>query len=660
MSETETAMASSHLWLSASQIAAMALPGLPGTARGVQIRAESENWLAPEREGQTWRRRSGRGGGFEFTPYALPLSARVKLVLDAAPVGEEAYTQKREREDLWRRYEAMPEALRQRAKKALEVINAVETLVASGTRKTHAVMLVANETRVGKTTINNWYRDLRGLNRCDWLPALAPHWGSTRNEAPCASEVWEYVKSDYLRVEQPNFTDCYRRAKAIAEEKQLAIPSEKTLLRRIQAFPPELVTLAREGVDALKRLYPAQQRRRDVFHALQAVNADGHRWDVFVKWEDGSVSRPVMVGFQDLYSGMILSWRIDKSENAETVRLAFGDMVENFGIPQMCYLDNGRNFASKWMTGGIPNRFRFKVKEDEPVGIMTQLGVEVHWTTPYSGQSKPIERAWRDLAQGAAKHPKFAGAWTGNNPMAKPENYASKAVPIEVFTEVVSAEIKAHNARPGRRSAVCGGKLSFLQAFKASYEASAITLATPEQQRLWLLAAESIRPDRKSGEIRLEGNRFWAEELLALRGQPCVVRFDPQALRDPLHVYRADGSFVVSAPCVQDTGFADKTAAQEHGRARRRWLRAAKEQLDAEKTLSLQELASMSVPGMGEEDDAPEAKIVRPYRPKTNGNAAVALAVSEEFEDGPSEDELAEIRRTQAVRERLKLINGGF
>ncbi|WP_245528436.1 transposase domain-containing protein [Gluconobacter morbifer] len=51
-------------------------------------------------------------------------------------------------------------------------------------------------------------------------------------------------------------------------------------------------------------------------------------------------------------------------------------------------------------TGGIPNRFRFKVKEDEPVGIMTQLGVEVHWTTPYSGQSKPIERAWTGLPSG--------------------------------------------------------------------------------------------------------------------------------------------------------------------------------------------------------------------------------------------------------------------
>ncbi|WP_040507433.1 transposase domain-containing protein [Gluconobacter morbifer] len=103
----------------------------------------------------------------------------------------------------------------------------------------------------------------------------------------------------------------------------------------------------------LSRIYPAQQRRRDVFHALQAVNANGHRWDVFVKWEDGTIGRPVMVGFQDLFSDMILSWRIDKSENAETVRLAFGDMVETYGIPKMCYLDNGRNFASKWMNAGI-------------------------------------------------------------------------------------------------------------------------------------------------------------------------------------------------------------------------------------------------------------------------------------------------------------------
>lgn len=458
------------------------------------------------------------------------------------------------------------------------------------------------------------------------------------------------LKTDFLRLERPNFSDCYRRVVTAGSDQGWTVPAERTLLRRIQAFPPELITLAREGVEALKRLYPAQQRRRDVFHALQAVNADGHRWDVFVKWEDGTIGRPVMVGFQDLYSGMLLSWRVDKSENSETVRLAFGDLVETYGIPQQCYLDNGRNFASKWLTGGIPNRFRFKIREDEPVGIMTQLNVDVRWTLPYSGQSKPIERAWRDLAQGAAKHPKFAGAWTGNNPMAKPENYASKAVPIAVFLEVIAGEIREHNARLGRRSAVCGGKASFLQVFKSSYEASPIIRATPEQQRLWLLAAEGVRTDGKNGEIRLEGNRFWCEELLALRGQPCVVRFDPQALQDPLHVYRVDGSFVVSAPCVEAVGFADKTAAQEHGRARKRWMRAAKEQLAAEKTLSLQELAALSTPGLGEEE-MPEARIVTPYRPvaRSAGNAALAVEMDEDELIAREQADLAEVLQFRAV-----------
>ncbi|HOK71525.1 MAG TPA: hypothetical protein PLM83_08745, partial [Bacillota bacterium] len=35
---------------------------------------------------------------------------------------------------------------------------------------------------------------------------------------------------------------------------------------------------------------------------------------------------------------------------------------------------------------------------------------EVHWTTPYHGQSKPIERAWKTLCEEVSKHPKFAGA----------------------------------------------------------------------------------------------------------------------------------------------------------------------------------------------------------------------------------------------------------
>ena len=83
----------------------------------------------------------------------------------------------------------------------------------------------------------------------------------------------------------------------------------------------------------------------------------------------------MLVAIQDVYSGKFLAWRLDESENRVPVRLAIGDMVERYGIPEHMVLDNGRSFASKWITGGTANRFRFKVRDDEPDGLLTQLGV---------------------------------------------------------------------------------------------------------------------------------------------------------------------------------------------------------------------------------------------------------------------------------------------
>jgi len=623
-----------HAWFTLAELAGMGLPDVPTTKRALQHRANAQNWLAPEKEGLTWRKRKGAGGGYEFTPYVLPLAARAKLAVAAHKAAEPTQAEKREKEELWRRYEALPDVHKAKAIKALSVIQAVETLCASGTRKTYAIMMVAQEAGVGHTTINNWYRDLRGLNRCDWLPALAPKYSRFTEQAECASRIWDFIRTDYLRPEKPNFSDCYSRAESLAKAEKLPIPSAKTLMRRFQKLNPAILILGRDGQEALTRKFPPQERDRTFFYALEAVNADGHEWDVFVKWPDGTVGRPVMVGFQDLYSGMILSWRVDRSENTEVVRLAFGDMVSEWGIPERCYLDNGRNFASKWLTGGTPTRYRFKVRDEEPDGIMVQLGVDVRWTTPYSGQSKPIERAWRDFAQRIAKHPAFAGAYSGNRPTNKPENYGSHAVPLDVFLTTIAAEIREHNARTGRKSKTCGGKLSFLQAFKASYENAQIRKATEEQARLWLMAAESIRADKVRGEIKFAGNRYWCEDLLQVRGETCVVRFDPQDYHAGIHVYRSNGSYLASAACIEAAGFSDRTAAQDHNRARKQWKRATKEALAAELKMSIAEVAQITANYTEESDEPIEAKVVRPvFSPgsaPTRGNAALALLEASE------------------------------
>src|SRR3546814_140018 len=230
-------------------------------------------------------------------------------------------------------------------------------------------------------------------------------------------------------------------------------------------------------------MLPAQERTVAELHALELVNIDGHKVDVFVKWPDGRIVRPIIIGIQDVYSRKFLSHRVSDTESVIPTRLAMADLFREFGIPKGCVLDNGRAFASKWITGGAKTRFRFKIKGEEPVGVLTGLGVRTHWTIPYRGQSKPIERAWRDFCDTIAKHPAFAGAYTGNKPDAKPENYGSPAVPLDLFRAVFAREIARHNARQGRRPEIAAGR-SLAAAFNASYARAPTGQATPEPLRM--------------------------------------------------------------------------------------------------------------------------------------------------------------------------------
>lgn len=577
------------MWYSSDQLAALALPGLPRTRRNVDLLAEREGWRAAEGEFPAnpngwWRRREGRGGGVEYSSAALPQKARAALALREAtkadaPVSPEAAA--------WRHYEAATQRLKDEAKRRLEALDAVAALEASGVQRDVAMARVAHEINVALRTLYNWAATTLGRPRQHWLALLTPAYrGRDARTAECPDDLWAAFKADYLRLSQPSFAACYRRLGFAAKRAGVVLPARRTLERRLIAeTPAEVLVRAREGEEALKRLYPAQRRDRTIFHALEAVNTDGHTFDVFVKTDEGRIIRPVLVPFQDLHSGKIVSWRLAESENRVAFMLSFGDMVDLYGVPEHVWIDNTRAAANKWVTGGLPNRYRFKVRDDEPVGLLTSLGVEVHWTKPGSGQSKPIERAFRDLCDTIAKHPVCEGAYTGNKPTAKPENYGSRAVPWAEFERLVAAQIAEHNARRGRQNKACGGELSFDEAFAKSYAQSAIRRVSAEQRRLWLLAVEAVTVREGDATLHLLGNRYWAEFLPGLRGKRVTLRFDPARLHDPVHVYAQDGRYLGQADCIADTGFADADAARDHNRARRDWMKSIKAQADAEKRM---------------------------------------------------------------------------
>ncbi|WEK00625.1 MAG: transposase domain-containing protein [Candidatus Sphingomonas phytovorans] len=588
--------AGGKIWFTAAELAELALPGLPNTKRKInedwaprwasQIGAEGEALARPRR---------ARGGGIEFHLSVLPAAARVALaqmgvavVADVSDVPETSISAR------WSWYEGLKNEARAKAEHRAGLIAKVETMVASGINASAAVPLVAANAGVGASTLWGWMGLVEGVRPGDRLPYLAPQnrGGGAEGEVP--DDIWQLLVSDYLRPEKPTFTSCYRRVlKKYAAPRGIALPHERSLRRKLDRdIDPRVVILRREGAEALRQTLPPQERTVMDLHAMEVVNIDGHRWDVFVKWPDGTIARPVTIGIQDVYSRKILAWSTGKTESAVETRLAFAHLFARYGIPAECVLDNGRAFASKWITGGATSRFRFAIREEEPLGILTALGVKTHWTLPYRGSSKPIERAWRDFCDTIAKDPDFAGAYTGNKPDAKPENYGSKAVPLDRFLEVIEAGIAAHNAQPGRRTEMGRGLRSLDEVFAESYAVSPIGKATPEQLRLALLAADDVTADRKTGAVTLHGNRYWHEDLAFVAGDKVTVRFDPDDLHAAIHVYSREGAFLCTAPVIEAVGFRDVEASKRRGRQEADYKKAIKALAKAEQILDAADVAA--------------------------------------------------------------------
>ncbi|MFV0642947.1 MAG: transposase domain-containing protein [Sphingomonadaceae bacterium] len=583
-------------WFSVAELADLSLPGLASSKRALSRRAQDEGWATRCALDGTplVQARAGRGGGLEFHISLLPGPARVELVRRGIAASPDVGQEDRSQAGSWSWFERQPQKTRDTAAFRLQALQKVDALVQSGISTSAAVAEVARQISASKATVWNWRSAVDGISQADWLPALAPRRIGGGRAAEIDADIWKIFLSDYLRPSSPALSACYHRVAAIAVERGLSLPSEKSFSRRLEReVHPAIQTLKRKGDEALRRSLPAQRRSVVDLDVLQLVNADGHTFDVRVYPPGGGEPcRPVMVAIQDIRSSKVLAWRIGESESAHLVRLAFADLFEDFGIPAEALLDNGRGFASKWITGAQANRFRFKVLPSDPAGLLTGMGVRVHWAMPYRGQSKPIERAFRDLCETISRHPATEGAYIGNNVLNKPHNYGSRVMEWTEFCAHVERGLAFHNAKAGRRGRDYNGR-SFDQVFEEGYARSVIRKASKEQMRLALLTAQRKRVNRQTGEINLFGNRYWSEECMALHGQQIVVRFDPDDLMRPIHLYDLEGRYLADAPIMEDRGFLDAEAARRDAKAQAAVRKKVRELAAAEKLLEAERVAAV-------------------------------------------------------------------
>ena len=120
----------------------------------------------------------------------------------------------------------------------MELLLAVERLADHGTARCTAFTMVAAESGVAQRTLRLWRNKVDGVERSDWTVYLVPrHVGSRGREKPIDGDAWDFIRTDYLRVEQPPFESCWRRLERVATEKGWTLPSKKTMERRLQALP---------------------------------------------------------------------------------------------------------------------------------------------------------------------------------------------------------------------------------------------------------------------------------------------------------------------------------------------------------------------------------------------------------------------------------------
>nr|DAN31617.1 MAG TPA: transposase [Caudoviricetes sp.] len=615
-------------YYSVAELLTLKLLSLPKTHKGILDKAKRENWNS--------RKRDGKGGGVEYAVKSMQEDVQAEIVVklgksavknlpvlaeESAPVDAQL---------LWATYEQGTAKQQQKAQMKLGIMFAVAELVNGGVKILDALALVCHkhnqdgEKSVTVSALKSWWYQVKDADRSLWLPLLMDSYGahSESREAAFTPEAWAFFRADYFRNERPQFGSCYERLKRAASANGWVIPSPSSIKRKIlREIPKTHQTYLRDGTYALSRMYPSLIRTVAGIEAMEWVNGDGYKHNVWVRWHNGHIIRPKTWLWQDVRTRKILAYRCDESENTNMIRLALLDVVNKYGIPKHLTIDNTKAAANKKMTGGVKNRYRFKVREDEVQGIIPALGIQLHWTTVRygrgRGQAKPIERAFSHggLGELVDKHPLLAGYHAGDNALDKPDNYQGNKAGVDYESFILALEegIQMFNERQDRATEICQGKLSFNQAFERDYAVAEKRWATPEQLRYLLTLHEEVTLKengtftlKAGGEVQGLRNRYEAYELIGTNHKKVVVRYDPNNLHDAVWVYSLDGTYLAEAHCTVDAAFGDTIAAQDHSRKEREFVRHTQKAAKAAQDMAIQEAAAYMPPVEFEETEASE------------------------------------------------------
>jgi hypothetical protein len=414
-------------------------------------------------------------------------------------------------------------------------------------------LILAREPKRGKVpspfSLDRWSRRRKAEGLITYLRATPTATTNKvdKRKAQISPDAAEWLNDNWRNSPSPK--KLYEKLQKKARVSRWKIPSYSWLYLKYKAIFPVVRTAVFQTDKIYQSLHkPYVPRSVADLDALQMLCGDHHVLDVHC-WieETKQLVRLWLTAWQDMRTGLFWGYHLDVTPSSYTIGCAYANGVRSF-YAQPCsrpdesfhsylYTDNGKDYKSRNLKGEVEVHKQAARIEgglqmlltQQGVGLASDADVKQFFARNYNGREKPIERAFKDLAD-SIQHDFFRSGWCGRSTSDRPDSWRDlyarhvkaakrgQTSPFPTDRDIrawVADWIHKYNTSVHTRANLGGAKIvplaEYQRLYTTRYEISDSTLA--------LMLMKPTRGALKKDGVWCLGSHYWHEAMSEFKGQ---------------------------------------------------------------------------------------------------------------------------------------------